>query len=131
MSSERPSRALLVGSSSIGLRRRLGPTAWMVLEELMLRSTIVGERSVARVSIRSLAGALGMAKDTAACALRRLRAAGVVTGVQQRTAAGVFDTGIYLITVSPEVLVVKTSSAKPARSSVQGRPSQLPLALES
>jgi DNA-binding transcriptional MocR family regulator len=103
----------------------------MVLEELMLRSTIVGERCVARVSIRSLAGALGMAKDTAARALRRLRAAGVVTGVQQRTAAGVFDTGIYLITVSPEVLVVKTSSAKPAPSPVQGRPSQLPLALES
>jgi DNA-binding transcriptional MocR family regulator len=103
----------------------------MVLEDLMLRSTTVGERRVARVSIRSLAGSLGMAKDTAARALRRLRSAGVVTGVQQRTAAGVFDTGIYLISVSPEVLVVKMSSAKPAPSAARGRQSQLPLALES
>jgi hypothetical protein len=103
----------------------------MVLEELMLRSTVIGEGRVARVSIRSLAGSLGMAKDTAARALRRLRSAGVVTGVQQRTAAGVFDTGVYIITVSPATLAVKTSSAKPLRSVVQARASQLPLALES
>jgi hypothetical protein len=111
VSSERSPRVLLVGASSIGLRRMLGPTAWMVLEELMLRSTLVGERRVARVSIRTLAGSLGMAKDTAARAVRRLRAGGVVSGVQQRTAAGVFDTGVYLITVSAEILAVKTSSA--------------------
>jgi hypothetical protein len=136
VSSEQSTRALLVGSSSTELRRRLGPTAWMVLEEMTLRSTVVGERRVARVSIRTLAGSLGMAKDTVARAVRWLRAVGVVTGVQQRTASGVFDTGVYVITVDPEILAVrtpsaKTSSAKPLRSPVQARESQLPLELES
>jgi DNA-binding transcriptional regulator YhcF (GntR family) len=103
----------------------------VVLEEMMLRSTVVGERRVVRISVRTLAGALGMAKDTAARAVRRLRAADVVTGVQQRSAAGVFDTGVYVITVSPEIIAVKSSRAKPLRSAVQVRASQLPLALES
>ena len=97
---------------------------------MALRSTVVGEGRVARVSIRTLAGSLGLAKDTVARAVRRLRAAGVVTGVQQRAAAGVFDTGVYVITVGPEILAVKTSS-KPLRSPVPARSSQLPLALES
>jgi hypothetical protein len=131
VSSEQSPRALVIGSSSIALRRRLGPTAWVVLEEMMLRSTVVGERRVVRISVRTLAGALGMAKDTAARAVRRLRAADVVTGVQQRSAAGVFDTGVYVITVSPEIIAVKSSRAKPLRSAVQVRASQLPLALES
>ena len=131
MSSERSPRTLLLGSSSIALRRMLGPTAWIVLEEIALRSTVVGERRVARVSIRTIAGSLGIAKDTAARAVRRLRAAGVVTGVQQRTAAGVFDTGVYVICVAPEIIAVKMSSTKPSHSAVQRRELQLPLALES
>ena len=130
MPNERSPRTLLIGSSSIALRRTLGPTAWMVLEEMALRSTVVGERRVARVSIRTLAGSLGIAKDTAARAVRRLRAAGVVTGMQQRTAAGVFDTGVYIITVPSEVLTVKTTTAKPRRAAMRTRESQLPLALE-
>jgi DNA-binding transcriptional MocR family regulator len=135
VSTEQAPRALLVGPSSTALRRRLGPTAWMVLEEIALRSTVVGERRVARVSIRTLAGSLGMAKDTVARAVRRLRSAGVVTGVQQRNASGVFDTGVYVITVDPAILAVKTpsaqpSSAKPLRSPVESRELQLPLKLE-
>jgi DNA-binding transcriptional MocR family regulator len=135
MSTEPSPRALLVGSSSTALRRRLGPTAWMVLEEIALRSTVIGERRVARVSIRTLAGSLGIAKDTAARAVRSLRAAGVVTGAQQRTAGGVFDTGIYTITVDPEILTVKPSSASPSSarprpSEAPSRVSQLPLELE-
>ena len=82
----------------------------------MLRSTVVGERRVARASVRSLARSLGVAKDTAARAIRRLRVAGVVIGAQQRTASGVFDTGVYVITVPSEVLTVKTTTtAKPRR----------------
>ena len=131
MLNERSARALVVGSASAGLRRALGPTSWMVLEELMLRSTVVGERRVARASVRSLARSLGVAKDTAARAVRRLRIAGVVIGAQQRTASGVFDTGVYVIIVPSEVLTVKTTTtAKPRHSAFGSGESQLPLALE-
>jgi hypothetical protein len=123
--------SLVIGPQASGFRRKLSPAAWMVLEEMVLRSTAVGDCRIARVSVRSLAGSLGMAKDTVLRAIGRLRAAGVVTGVQQRTAAGVFDTGVYVITVCSEILAVRSSSAKPPRRVVQGRQSQLALALES
>jgi hypothetical protein len=127
---EQRNTSLVICPPSSGLRRTLDPAAWVVLEEMLLRSTAVGAHRVARVSVRSLAGSLGLAKDTAARAIRRLRAAGVVSGAQQRTAAGAFDTGIYVITVSPEIIAVKTLSAKPLRSPVQACESQLPLALQ-
>ena len=66
MSGEPTARSLVIGSAGGRVRRALGPTAWTVLEEMLLRSTAVGERRVARVSVRSLARSLGMAKDTAA-----------------------------------------------------------------
>ena len=128
---ERQNTSLVIGPASSGLRRTLDPAAWMVLEEMLLRSTAVGAHRVARVSVRSLAGSLGLAKDTAARAIRRLRAAGFVGGVQQRTAAGVFDTGVSVITVSPEIIAIKPLSAKPPRSPVEVRAWQLPLALDS
>jgi DNA-binding transcriptional MocR family regulator len=96
---------------------------------LMLRSTVVGERRVARASVRSLARSLGVAKDTAARAIRRLRVAGVVIGAQQRTASGVFDTGVYVISVPSEVLTVRTTTAKPRHAAMRSGESQLPLAL--
>jgi hypothetical protein len=48
----------------------------------------------------------------------------------------VFDTGVYVITVGPEILAVTTSrmkpsSVKPFPSAVQARVMQLPLAFES
>ncbi len=58
------------------MRARLGPTAWLVLEELLLRGDgrgWVGE------GVRGLAAGLGLDKDTVARGLRRLRAAGLVS----------------------------------------------------
>jgi hypothetical protein len=62
-------RSLVVGASAHGLRRALGPTSWMVLEELLLRSTGDGDDRVASVSVRTLAAALGLAKGTVAAAI--------------------------------------------------------------
>ena len=52
-------------------------------------------------------------------------------GAQQRTAGGVFDTGVYVITVPSEIIAVKTTTtAKPRHSAVRSRESQLALELE-
>ena len=95
------------------MRRALGPTSWMVLEELLLRSTGPADACVAQVSVRALAASLGLAKDTAGRAIRRLRIAGLVTVAQQRTDGGVFDTGTYLIAV-PDC--ISLTEPTPARS---------------
>ena len=63
-------RSIVVGGESSELRRALGPTSWVVLEELLLRSNGTSDECVARVSVRSLAASLGLAKDTAARAIR-------------------------------------------------------------
>ncbi len=88
--------SVVVGAAAGELRRALGPTSWVVLEELLLCSTGPADACVAQVSVRALAASLGLAKDTVGRAIRRLRYAGLVTVAQQRTDAGIFDTGTYL-----------------------------------
>ena len=126
-------RSVVVGAAASELRRALGPTSWMVLEELLLRSTGPADECVARVSVRALAASLGLAKDTVARAIRRLRDAGLVTVAQQRTVAGIFDTGTYRIAV-PDCITLNapTQSSRLPRARVDHRHfSQLSLAIES
>lgn len=94
-----PDRRLLLTAGSIGVRRRLGPTAWVVFEELLLASTGDDSACVSSVSARSLAERLGLSKDTVARALTRLRAAGLVSNCQSRAESGTFATGTYRLTV--------------------------------
>ena len=125
-------RSIVVGATTSELRRALGPTSWVVLEELLLRSHGT-DACVACVSVRSLAASLGLAKDTSARAIRRLRDAGVVTVAQQRTEAGIFDTGTYVITLPEGVTLIALTPAAPASRARVGRrdSSQLSLAIES
>jgi DNA-binding transcriptional ArsR family regulator len=126
-------RSVAVGAAASELRRALGPTSWMVLEELLLCSTGPADACVAQVSVRALAASLGLAKDTVGRAIRRLRYAGLVTVAQQRTDAGIFDTGTYLIAV-PDCITVNapTQSSRLPRARVNHRDfSQLSLAIES
>jgi DNA-binding transcriptional ArsR family regulator len=105
----------------------------MVLEELLLRSTGPVDACVASVSVRALAASLGLAKDTAGRAIRRLRDAGLVTVAQQRTVAGIFDTGTYVIAI-PDCIALhaSTQTSKPPRARVERRQfSQLSFAIES
>src|SRR5207249_8058865 len=90
---EGPHSAVILGTSALGLRRALGPVAWFVLEELMLSATEDNGQLVAHVSARVLAGRLGLDKDTAARAVARLCATGVVVRSAQRRAAGRFGSG--------------------------------------
>ena len=126
-------RSIVVAFEASALRRGLGPTSWVMLEELLLRSTGPADACVARVSIRALAASLGLAKDTAGRAIRRLRDAGLVRVAQQRTVAGIFDTGTYLIAVPDCIsLTAPARSSRPPRARVE-RPefSQHSLAIES
>jgi hypothetical protein len=66
---------LCVGPAAGPLRRQLDPTGWIVLEELLLCANDEGRL---RFGVRTLAGSLGLDKDTVARALRRLRGAGLV-----------------------------------------------------
>lgn len=105
MSTER--RDVVLTADCGGLRRRLGPTAWVVFEELLAVSTGTGERCRACVSVRGLGRALGLNKDTVARALIRLAAAGLVEATQTRTGSGVYSTSSYRLTV-PASITLRT-----------------------
>jgi len=132
-------RRVLLDAGSIDLRRQLGPTAWVVFEELLLVSSGPVEACHASVSVRSLAARLGLAKDTVAGAIVRLRRVGLVTVTQTRTASGVFTTGSYQLTVPGSItfedrlVLASPASARAGRSrsrSSRSSGSQLALAIE-
>lgn len=103
-------RTIALGPRAHELRAHVGSTAWAVLEEIMQRSTGDSERVLAQVSIRSLASSLGLAKDTVARAVRRLRDLGVIHAEQRRSDSGVFETGSYRLDVPTVCLTVDTST---------------------
>ena len=105
-------RTIVSGPAAHELRRRVGPTAWVVLEEMLQRSTGDGDHVVAQVSIRALGSSLGLAKDTVARALRPLRELGAIEAIQARTSTGGFDAGSYRITV-PAVCLSLVCPAQP------------------
>jgi DNA-binding transcriptional ArsR family regulator len=113
MPTEPDRRVIVLGPAAHELRRRIGPTAWVVLEEMLQRSSAGGGQVVAEVSIRSLGSSLGLAKDTVGRALRRLRELGAIEARQQRTSSGPFDAGSYRITV-PAVCLSLDSAAAPS-----------------
>jgi len=96
-----------------GLRRELGPTAWVVLEEMLLCSTGDADWCTATVTIRGLGASLGLAKDTIARALRRLHAAGIVTAMPARTPAGTFAAGAYRMTIPQVFAFEQTHTTEP------------------
>ena len=128
-------RSFLVASHRAReMRRRLGPTAWVVLETLLARSTGPVERCEAVATTRTLANDLGLAKDTVARALVKLRRAGVVNARQTRAGAGMFATGFYVIVV-PSCFVLDEQidvAPAPTKRPCATRPigSQLALSLD-
>ncbi len=96
----------------------MGPTAWAVLEELLSRSVGVGPLCEATATTRLLAGGLGVSKDTVARALRRLRHAGVVVDVvQDRTTAGEYGAGRYVIAVPVGITLPDPAPTAPSTPS--------------
>ena len=134
MSAEPVGPAVVVTMDASEVRRVLAPSAWMVLEELLLCSSTSfdGER-VACESVRTLSRSLGLSKDTVARAIRRLRGAGLVTVTQRRTDAGTFESGSYAITLPDGVTFTVPAPVSPRnRARVDDRDLlQLSLAIES
>lgn len=90
-----PLREVVLTDASRALRRRLGPTAWVVLEELLLDAAD-GESMVVETHVRRIAAGVGISKDSAARALLRLIELGVVTRRSGRDAAtGCFGRSVY------------------------------------
>ena len=98
-------RRIVLTAGTVELRRRLDATAWVVFEQLLLESTSDGGVCRASVSVRSLASQLGVAKDTVARALNRLRRAELIDASQSRTATGVYATGTYTLTIPTSITV--------------------------
>lgn len=82
------------------LVRELGPTGWAILELLREHSHCVEGVAVVEVSIRSLAGEVGLSKNTVQRAVRRLRALGLIEARQARTTSGTFAAGHYVLTTT-------------------------------
>lgn len=122
---------LTTGASEV--RRALSPTAWFVLEELLLHSSSVGGERIAGSSVRTLGRSLGLSKDTVARAICQLSGAGLVTAVQRRTDVGRFESGSYVIAAPAGVTLASLAPAVPRkRARVADRDlSQLSLAIES
>lgn len=81
------------------LRRRVGPVAWCVLEDLMDDARVdASGRRVAASSVRRLADNLGVGKDTTARALRRLTSADLIAALPApRAEGGRFGGAAYLV----------------------------------
>jgi DNA-binding transcriptional MocR family regulator len=93
----------------------------MVLEEMLEHSqhddSGDGDGRLAAVSVRSLAGTLGVAKDTVHRAVTRLRDLGVIEPHQARTASGSFSAGGYRLDVPAACLsILDDSPSAPASS---------------
>ena len=101
---------------------------------MLLASDEAGGACTATVSVRGLASSLGLAKDTVARSIRRLRDAGVLSASQSRNERGVFEVGTYAINV-PDCISFVATAPLPSRAAcarVERRDSsQLSLAIES
>lgn len=89
-------RRLVVLTSSAATRRSLGHLAWAALEVLALRTRFEDGALVADGNVRTLAAELGVGKDTAAAAVRRLVDAGLVHH-RSRRSGGRYATSAYLL----------------------------------
>lgn len=80
------------------LRRAAGPVAWFVLEELTLDAVTDSGRLVVQTSVRDLATAVSLNKDTVARAVTALVRLGVVER-EQAVAGGRFGAGSYTLSL--------------------------------
>ena len=93
---ERP--VLVVTERALVVRAALEPLAWVVLEELALRSVPVDGLAVAEQSARTVAESVGRSKDAVARALRQLAEAGLVErGTSRHGMSGRFGGGHYVV----------------------------------
>ena len=101
---------LTIGPGADAVRRAVGPTAWAALEVLAARADT--RHGVVEANVRHTAAALGLSKNAAHRAIRRLVDAGLIAPTQRRATDGRYLTGEYRLTIPPDVLTV-TSVTEP------------------
>lgn len=114
MRADSPTGAIVVFPAAAELRRAAGPTAWVVLEELLAHSTGDDGDLVVVALVRSIAATVGIAKDTAARALARLRRLGLIEHTQDRSATGVFAAATYRFVIPTGTVAVEQSLTRTA-----------------
>ena len=107
------SSPLTLGPGAADVRRAVGTTAWAVLECLAANAEQIPGETVSYESIRRIAAALDLAKDTVARALRRLADAELVVYVPGRSDDGRFASSHYRLTFPPD-LFLELVAAPPA-----------------
>ena len=126
-------RSLIVGPECAMLRRTLGPLAWAALEVLTARAEDAEGERVSSISVRGLAAALAVAKDTAARSLSILRSEGLISPRQGRGFGGQFAEASYVLVVPSGLRTIDASPERALvpvpRASTAGRPSASQLAL--
>ena len=116
-----PDRAPVVTPAAGPWRQQLTPSAWLVLEELAISASGVGELST---NVRQLGAALGLSKDTVARALRVLIRTGLVERVDEREAcSGRFGAVVYRVDRAAAGLTVTDSQPTPAAVPSGSQPS--------
>jgi hypothetical protein len=115
--------------SSRVLKRRLGPVAWAVLEDVVLDAGVVDGHLVAATNVRRIAANLALSKDTAGRSVARLIAEGLVRrGPQRRQRAGCFGAVVYAL-VLPEGVHVRGVDAgvpRPTKQDTAVKPKRQP-----
>ena len=92
---------LVLGEGANAVRREVGPTSWAALEVLAALGDGDGP---AVASVRHVADELGISKNAAHRAIRRLVDAGFVGPLQERSPDGRFLVGSYRLEVPADAL---------------------------
>ena len=119
---------LVVDSRSVDLRRRVGATAWVVLEELLLGATLAKPGCAeSRATVRALAERTGLSKDTVARSLQRLRKAGAFNVEAERNDdSGRFVSVRYVIDLATLPIELRTEELTPPPLSRTARSADRP-----
>ena len=131
MASPRPPEpgAVALGPRATAVRRAVGPIAWAVLECLAESREEVAGETVSHASVRGIADALGLAKDTVARALRRIADAGLVAYVASRSEDGRFAASHYRLSFPTDLFLDPpnaTAANEPTRPARPTRPTRPP-----
>ena len=104
------SAPLVVGERAAAVRRQVGPASWAALEVFVALGD-GDDRAVA--SVRHVADEIGISKNAAHRAIRRLVDAGFVAPLQPRSTDGRFLVGTYRLAIPVDALhriTVETAS---------------------
>jgi hypothetical protein len=111
---------ITLGPSAHELRRELGPTAWVVLEDLVTRSHPTNGGVAVDASTASIIESSGLGRDAVRSALRSLARAGVVVTASARDEHGRFASNLVELHFPANTIVaqglraMKTAARSPS-----------------